>query len=325
MSDYFAMSETELNALANAIKQKTGHTGQILGSQMASEIQSISSLSDILTGGSIYVDFDVPYQAFYQNPRITSVTFGPNCHSIGQNAFYQCTGITSLDFSNSGVTTIGAGAFYNCTGLTSLDLTGSSVTTIGASAFYNCTGLRSASFGSTLQTIGSNGFNACSNLEGTLVFPASFYQIDTYGFQNCPKLTTLIMLRSSGVVALQGTTSSAYVFKNTKFNTADSGAIIYVPANLLSSYQTANQWATTPTKNYLTPYTSSATIGTDTYSYDYGNTFAQWVASAYNTDGFVVSGNNILNSAKTHYVAENGIAVSPTKQFIGVNYTLEAI
>ena len=66
---------------------------------------------------------------------ITSAT------SIGNDAFYNCTGLTSITIPDS-VTSISDYAFYNCTGLTSITIP-DSVTSIGDSAFYGCTGLTS--------------------------------------------------------------------------------------------------------------------------------------------------------------------------------------
>ena len=54
--------------------------------------------------------------------------------SIGNNAFYGCSGLTSVTIPNS-VTSIGGSAFYNCSGLTSVTI-GNSVTSIEESAFY---------------------------------------------------------------------------------------------------------------------------------------------------------------------------------------------
>ncbi len=61
--------------------------------------------------------------------------------SIGEWAFYDCTGLTSVTIPNS-VTSIGKYAFYDCTGLTSVTIP-NSVTSIGEESFYGCTGLTS--------------------------------------------------------------------------------------------------------------------------------------------------------------------------------------
>ena len=59
--------------------------------------------------------------------------------SIGKEAFYYCTGLTSVTIPGS-MTSIGNYAFNSCTGLTSVTI-GNSVTSIGSNAFYKCSGL----------------------------------------------------------------------------------------------------------------------------------------------------------------------------------------
>ena len=56
--------------------------------------------------------------------------------SIGAEAFYCCSGLTSVTIPNS-VTSIGESAFYKCSRLTSVTIP-NSVTSIGRDAFYNC-------------------------------------------------------------------------------------------------------------------------------------------------------------------------------------------
>ena len=61
--------------------------------------------------------------------------------SIGDEAFYLCSGLTSVTIPNS-VTSIGDYVFYCCSSLTSVTI-GNSVTSIGYRAFYECNGLTS--------------------------------------------------------------------------------------------------------------------------------------------------------------------------------------
>ena len=63
---------------------------------------------------------------------------GTKC--IADNAFSNCTGLTSVTIPDS-VTSIGGYAFSHCTSLTSITIP-DSVTSIGNSAFYGCTGLK---------------------------------------------------------------------------------------------------------------------------------------------------------------------------------------
>ena len=56
--------------------------------------------------------------------------------SIGKDAFWCCSGLTSVTIPNS-VTSIGDGAFYQCKGLTSVTIP-NSVTSIEGYAFFYC-------------------------------------------------------------------------------------------------------------------------------------------------------------------------------------------
>ncbi|MGM9747082.1 MAG: leucine-rich repeat protein [Paludibacteraceae bacterium] len=111
--------------------------------------------------GGIYYNFDdanltaqVTYRGSYANAFTneytgdvvipTTVTYDGKTYSvtsIGEGAFWDCTGLTSVTIPNS-VTSIGYSAFYDCSGLTSVTIP-NSVTSIGKSAFYGCSGLTS--------------------------------------------------------------------------------------------------------------------------------------------------------------------------------------
>ena len=71
--------------------------------------------------------------------ELTSITIPGSVNSIGNYAFWRCSGLTSVTIEN-GVTSIGGSAFSECSGLTSITI-GNSVTSIGDSAFDGCSRL----------------------------------------------------------------------------------------------------------------------------------------------------------------------------------------
>ena len=91
-----------------------------------------------------------------------AVTIPSSVTTIGNNAFYGCSGLTSVTIGNS-VTSIGSSAFYGCSGLTSVTIP-NSVTSIGNSAFHGCSGLTSVTIGNSVTSIGNQAFSGCSGL-----------------------------------------------------------------------------------------------------------------------------------------------------------------
>ena len=86
--------------------------------------------------------------------------------SIGDYAFYGCSGLTSISIPNS-VTSIGSSAFYYCSGLTSISIP-NSVTSIGNSAFSDCSGLTSISIPNSVTSIGNYAFYYCRGLKDVI-------------------------------------------------------------------------------------------------------------------------------------------------------------
>ncbi len=69
----------------------------------------------------------------------TSYDIPSTVTSIGQYAFYGCSGLTSVTIPNA-ATSIGSYAFYECSGLTKVVIP-AKISSIGSYAFYNCSGL----------------------------------------------------------------------------------------------------------------------------------------------------------------------------------------
>jgi len=94
------------------------------------------------------------------------VTIPNSVTSIGNSAFWGCSGLTSVTIPNS-VTSIGNSAFRNCSGLTSVTIP-NSVTSIGGHAFYNCSSLTSVTIPNSVTTIGDSAFSGCTGLTSVI-------------------------------------------------------------------------------------------------------------------------------------------------------------
>lgn len=130
----------------------------------------------------------------YENcNEIMHVIISNSVTSIGEDAFYNCTGLTTVTFeANSQLTDIGAMAFAECnnTGFTSIEIP-ASVTHIDNSAFFNCDKLATVTFGdnSQLATIGIQTFNGTAI--SSIIIPAGVTTIGNYAFGGCEHLTSI--------------------------------------------------------------------------------------------------------------------------------------
>ena len=85
-----------------------------------------------------------------------------NVTTIEQDAFYGCSGLTSVTIPNS-VSSIGQKAFWNCSSLTSVTIP-NSVTTIGQRAFESCSSLTSVTISNSVTSIGRDAFWGCTSV-----------------------------------------------------------------------------------------------------------------------------------------------------------------
>ena len=140
--------------------------------------------------GTTYSVTSIEGGAFYDCTGLTSIEIPSSVTSIGKCAFAYCKGLTSITIPNS-VTSIGNSAFIGCTGLTSITIP-NSVTSIGREAFYGCSGLTSVVIGNSVTSIGEWAFYGCTGLT-SITIPYSVTSIGNEAFSGCTGLTSIIV------------------------------------------------------------------------------------------------------------------------------------
>ena len=147
--------------------------------------------------------------AFRNCSSLTSITIPNSVTSIGEYTFYGCSSLTSVTIPNS-VTSIGDYVFESCTSLTSVTI-GSGVKTIGYSAFKGCTSLTSVVIPDSVTSIGSSAFYNCSSLTSVTI-PDGVTSIDSWAFYDCRSLNSITCF------ATNAPTLSSSVFDNLTSN-----------------------------------------------------------------------------------------------------------
>ena len=117
--------------------------------------------------------------------------------SIGDHAFYGCTGLTSITIPDS-VTSIDDAAFQSCAGLISITIP-DSVTSIGNDAFSGCT-IKELIIANGSESVTPDMVVCRSTLE-TVTIPDSVTSIEMYAFSDCTELTDIIIPDSVTLIA----------------------------------------------------------------------------------------------------------------------------
>ena len=185
-----------------------------------------------------YYSYHSPYSDYSGNVTIPStVTYNGTTYSvtsIGNYAFNNCTGLTSVTIPNS-VISIGYCAFDNCTGLTSIRIP-NSVTTIVEGAFSGCTGLTSVTIPNSVTTIYSCTFSGCDNLTD-LTIGNSVNTIYRSAFVGCTKL---MYVSCNAIMPPKYISYNSYdvLFDDITYQ----NAILYVPDLTYNYYKQSEPW-----------------------------------------------------------------------------------
>lgn len=159
--------------------------------------------------------------AFYKGSNLQSISLPSTLESIGQNAFRDSKGLTSISSESlPNLDSIGQSAFNGFEGLESIDLDG--LTEIGDYAFYGQASktkdtLQNVSV-SNIGTIGQYAF--AGNLNMTTVDIKTIGTIDSYAFANGSSISTTSNLKNISIDGVTLLDSNAF-----KYNSAESVTI----------------------------------------------------------------------------------------------------
>ena len=122
------------------------------------------------------------------NNIIKKVVIPDGVTSIGENAFYGCVLLESINIPES-VTTIGEWAFGGCRNLKSVKIP-SGIKDIEACLFYNCISLEETNIPEGVTNISGLAYSNCINLK-SITIPESVYCLGNAIFDNCTSLTSV--------------------------------------------------------------------------------------------------------------------------------------
>ncbi len=131
--------------------------------------------------------------AFDNCSALTSVTIPNGVKVIREYAFRNCSSLKSITIPNS-VTSISNHAFEDCTALTNITIP-DSVTSIGAYAFRNCSSLTSIKIPNKVTAISEGAFVGCLSLKSVTI-PNSVEYICNNAFESCFALTSITIPNS---------------------------------------------------------------------------------------------------------------------------------
>ncbi len=169
----------------------------------------------------------IPAYLCYGMENLTSVTIPKSVTSIGECAFYGCSGLTQTNYTGdiagwcginfggwrsnptayshnlyindvevkdlvipNGVTSIGSYAFEGCSGLTSITIP-NSVTSIGEYAFDGCSGLTSITIPNSVTSIGYGAFAKCSGVTKFIIEGTPTFDEEDFTLTNFPNLDSI--------------------------------------------------------------------------------------------------------------------------------------
>ena len=220
---YNILNSTEVEVIAGAEK----YTGDIV-------IPSQTTID-----GKVYNVTKVGNKAFYECTGLTSVTIPEGVTSIGSYAFYYCSELKSITIPNS-VKSIGSGAFSGCIDLESIIVESGNIVydsrdncnaIIETSTNTLITGCKNTVIPDSITSIGDYAFSGRSGLT-SITISNSVTRIGYWAFSGCSGLTSVTSLNPTPPAC------GSKVFENVTVG----NITLEVPNESVSLYQSADTW-----------------------------------------------------------------------------------
>lgn len=237
--------ESNIQAIADAIRSKNGSTHTYKTSEMAAAIERIETggsdsrfkelIERTITEISDNSVESIGNHGLYQNNNLITVNL-PNATSFGNYALFSCKNLTSLNAPK--LETMGNDALRWCEKLTSVYFP--VLKAIPQYGLYYCTKLTNA-YMPTVEDIGAYAFGICILM--TRFEFQSVKSIGTSAFLDCRRLTTLIIGTANCVLENINAFSQTPIAGYTNFTNGEMG-YIYVPDEAVEWYKTATNWST---------------------------------------------------------------------------------
>ena len=196
----------------------------------------------------------IPSDLAYSS-KIQSVTMPNSVKSIGEQAFYRCHELKTVNLSDS-LRSIAPLAFAQCEKIESITLP-KTLTSLGYSAFNGCIGLKTVTLSPELTSIESSVFGNCSSLTG-VVIPPRVRSIGYEAFYKCSGLRYVTLpdsLTQMGVSAFHycSGVEDIYSFINNPAQCDVYGSwrlegidkencVLHVPLGTTAAYRAQNGW-----------------------------------------------------------------------------------
>lgn len=166
---------------------------------------------------------------FYDASGLVSIKLPPNIKTIGQCAFYRCTGLKGELKLPEGLETIENDAFSRCSGLSGSLVLPESLKSLGLSAFASCSGFTGdLVIPGGIVDVPQSAFNGCSRLNGTLTLHKDIATIGIRAFYN------------TAFTRIDVLADNPPAYGSDAFNV--KGCLIYVPQGRAATYQEADGW-----------------------------------------------------------------------------------